>query len=215
MDHKKAYILGLLVSGGVLSRDRFVICLPFKKWGLEVDRLNDIAVDILTRIQKIFNDAYGIQVHYEIGTTQWIIKPIGGCNIGQLVNDLVGLGLPSAGTIITDADLTQAKKLLQGVMVESFLSGIFDARCSLQSSHRRFTDDAPVVSIEVPGSTRNFIFVQTLCSWLTELGSTTDQVLYNHPNQHSSSDSNYRNWKKGFKIRFLVSSFLTKHSFSS
>jgi hypothetical protein len=53
-----------------------------------------------------------------------------------------------------------------------------------------------------------------LCSWLTDLGSITDQILYNHPNQHSGSDPNYTGWKKGFKIRFLVKSFLAQHSFA-
>ena len=81
-------------------------------------------------------------------------------------------------------------------------------------SHRRFSDDAPVVSIEIPGSTKNFAFVVQLCSWLTDLGSTTDQILYNHPNQHSASDPDYKGWKKGFKIRFLVRSFLAQHSFA-
>ncbi|NTW33768.1 MAG: hypothetical protein HGB12_14300, partial [Bacteroidetes bacterium] len=101
-----------------------------------------------------------------------------------------------------------------GISVESFLSGIFDARASLTASHRRFNDDAPVVSLEIPGSTKNFKFVVQLCSWLTDLGSVTDQILYNHPNQHSGSDPDYKGWKKGFKIRFLVKSFLEKHSFA-
>jgi len=110
--------------------------------------------------------------------------------------------------------LSCAKKELKGVSIESFLSGIFDARASLTLSHRRFTGDAPVVSIEIPGSTKNFKFVVQLCSWLTDLGSTTDQILYNHPNQHAASDPEYRGWKKGFKIRFLVRTFLAQHSFA-
>lgn len=92
---------------------------------------------------------------------------------------------------------------MAGISVESFLSGIFDTRASLTLSHRRFNDDAPVVSVEIAAVRRTFKFVVQLCSWLTDLGSITDQILYNHPNQHSGSDPNYTGWKKGFKLGFL------------
>ena len=151
---------------------------------------------------------------YEIGTNKWLIKPLPGSDISELKADLARLKLPTSGFLLKNVDLTYARENLKGVSIESFLSGIFDARASLTLSHRRFTDSAPVVSIEIPGSTHNFRFVVQLCSWLTDLGSITDQILYNHPNQHSASDPEYRGWKKGFKIRFLVRSFLTKHSFA-
>jgi hypothetical protein len=60
----------------------------------------------------------------------------------------------------------------------------------------------------------NFRFVVQICSWLTALGSITDQILYNHPCQHSAADPTYKGWKKGFKIRFLVKSFIANHSFA-
>jgi hypothetical protein len=214
LNHTKAYILGLLVGGGKIDKHTFIIDLPYKKWGMDTKRMNVIATDILTRICNYFNSTYKFNVTYEIGNSKWIIKPIDGSDFSEVIEDLNTLGLPTGGFLLAKANLTKAKTILKDIQVESFLSGIFDARASLTLSHRRFTDDAPVVSIEIPGSTKNFLFVVQLCSWLTELGSVTDQILYNHPNQHSSSDPNYKGWKKGFKIRFLVKSFLTKHSFA-
>lgn len=214
INHIKAYILGLLVGSGKIDENTFVIDLPFKKWGMEPTRMNIIATDILTKICQYFNSSYNFNVTYEIGNGKWLIMPIDNSDISSLKNDLQYLGLPIGGFLLSSADLSTAKSKLAGINIASFLSGIFDARASLTLSHRRFTDDAPVVSIEIPGSTRNFKLVVQLCSWLTDLGSITDQILYNHPNQHSASDPDYKGWKKGFKIRFLVRSFLTQYSFA-
>ena len=214
INHIKAYLLGLLVGGGKIDKDVFVIDLPFKKWGMEPKRMNIIAADILTKICQNFNNTYSFYVTYEIGNNKWLIKPIDGADISPLIEDLEFLKLPTGGFLLSTVDLTFAKTQLTGISVESFLSGIFYTRASLTLSHRRFNDDAPVVSVEITGSTKNFKFVVQLCSWLTDLGSITDQILYNHPNQHSGSDPNYTGWKKGFKIRFLVKSFLAQHSFA-
>ena len=214
INHEKAYILGLMVGGGTISGNTFVISLPFKKWGMELNNANKIQVDILTKICQKFNREYNFSVTYDIGNGLWLIKPIANPDIAGLLNDLSTIGLPTSGFLLNNVNLETAQKSLRGVSVETFLSGIFDARASLTASHRRFTDDAPIVSIEIPGSTKNFQFVIQLCSWLTSQGSITDQILFDHPCQHSASDPNYRNWKKGFKIRFLVKSFIAKHSFA-
>lgn len=214
INHIKAYIIGLLVGSGKIDGNTFVIDLPFKKWGMEPKRMNIIAIDILTKICQYFNSSYNFNVTYEIGNGKWLIMPIDNSDISSLKDDLQYLGLPIGGFLLTSTDLTTAKSKLTGINTASFLSGIFDTRASLTLSHRRFTYDAPVVSVEIPGSTRNFNFVVQLCAWLTDLGSTTDQILYNHPNQHSASDPDYKSWKKGFKIRFLVRSFLTQFSFA-
>ena len=176
--------------------------------------MNIIATDILTKICDKFRKVYDFAVTYEIGNRRWIIKPIGEIDLQSLRNDLQEFGLPTQNELIHKADLSVIKTKLKGIQVEHFLSGIFDTRASLAKSHRRFNDDAPVVSIEIPGSSKNFKFVVQLCSWLTELGTITDQILYNHPCQHSPSDSDYLGWKKGFKIRFLAKSFLTANSFA-
>ena len=214
IDHIKAYLLGLLVGGGKIDKDIFVIDLPFKKWGMEPARMNIIAKDILTKICGNLNTTYNFNVTYEIGNNKWLIKPIDGADISPLLHDLKEFNLPIGGLLLSTVDLTTIKEQLSGINAESFLSGIFDTKGSLALSHRRFTDDAPIISVEIPGSTKNFNFVVQLCSWLTDLGSITDQILYNHPNQHAASDPDYKGWKKGFKIRFLVRSFLAKHSFA-
>lgn len=214
INHIKAYILGLLVGSGKIDGNTFLIDLPFKKWGMGPKRMNVIATDILTKVCQYFNSSYNFNVTYEIGNGKWLILPIDNSDISNLKSDLEYLGLPTGGFLLSSVDLSTAKLKMSGINTASFLSGIFDTRASLTLSHRRFTDDAPVVSVEIPGSTRNFKFVVQLCSWLTDLGSITDQILYNHPNQHSASDPDYRGWKKGFKIRFLVRSFLTQYSFA-
>ncbi|RLD50908.1 MAG: hypothetical protein DRI94_07475 [Bacteroidetes bacterium] len=214
INHNKAYILGLLVGNGTVSKDTFLIKLPFRKWGMQPEKMNKIATDILTKICDKFQKNYNFPVSYEIGNSQWIIKPIGNPDISELITDLSELGLPQSGFLLDNVSLFVAKKKLKGVNIENFLSGIFDTRASLTKSHRRFTNEAPIVSLEIPGSTKNFDFVVSLCSWLNELGTTTDQILFNHPCQHSASDPTYKGWKKGFKIRFLVNSFIAKHSFA-
>jgi hypothetical protein len=214
INHVKAYILGLLVGGGKIDHNVFIIDLPLKKWGLQPSRMNIIASDILTRITQYFFSTYKFNVTYEISDDKWLIRPIGNVNIDELKTDLEYLQLPTSGFLLAKTDLSYAKKKLNGISIESFLSGIFDTRASLTLSHRRFSSAAPTVSVEIPGSTKSFKFVVQLCSWLTDLGSTTDQILYNHPNQHAASDPDYKGWKKGFKIRFLVRSFLAKHSFA-
>ncbi len=214
LNHNKTYILGLLVGGGKLDKDSFIIELPFKKWGMEPSKMNVIAVDILQRIAGLFNKEYGLNVTYEIGNNKWFIKPIENQDYSNIKDDLKELGFPFVGFLLNSANLDIAKNKLKGITAESFLSGLFDTRASITLSHRRFNIEAPVVSIEIPGSTKNFQFVVQLCSWLTDMGSTTDQILYNHPNQHSKADPYYKGWKKGFKIRFLIQSFLATHSFA-
>lgn len=214
LNHNKSYILGLFTGAGKIDKDSFLIELPFKKWGMEPSKMNVIAIDILQRIAGLFNSEYGLKVTYEIGNNRWFIKPIDNQYFTNITDDLKDLNLPNSGFLLNTADLSTAKSELKGINAESFLSGFFDTRASITLSHRRFNDDAPVVSIEIPGSTKNFKLVVQLCSWLTDLGSTTDQILYNHPNQHAKADPYYKGWKKGFKIRFLVQSFLASHSFA-
>ncbi len=214
INHEKSYLIGLLLGGGKISDETFIIELPFEKWGMQPANMNIIAVDILTKICNSFVENYNFSVTYKIGNKRWFIKPINVTNLKPIIDDLISLGLPISGVLLNTADLSVAKEKLTGVAIESFLSGIFDTRASLTLSHRRFVGQAPIVSLEIPGSTKNFKFVVQICSWLTSLGSVTDQILYNHPCQHSAADPTYKGWKKGFKIRFLVKSFIANHSFA-
>ncbi len=210
----QAYVLGLFIGGGVVTADTFEIVLPFDKWGADAIRMNQIARNILTDLKDTFNHAYGINVDYDLRKKSWVLHPIDPPDMTRIRADLLELGLPNIGQLLTSADLEVCKTRLRVDIAGSLLSGIFDSRASLTKSHRRFTDRAPVVSIEIPGKTENFRFVMQLCSWLTDLGTITDQILYNHPSMHSPENPEYKGWKKGFKIRFLVNSFLQQHSFA-
>lgn len=215
LTNEQAYVIGLLTGGGTLVNSTFSIVMPFDKWGADPTTASEISRDLLTKVRKIFSDAYGIDINYSLGNKdRWILAPMGNPNIDNIIDDLTELDLPNLGNLLETADLIGVKKKLRGMKAEHFLTGIFDARASLTESHRRFNDDSPVVSIEIPGSTMNFKFVVQLCAWLTDLGSVTDQILFNHPCQHATSDPSYSGWKKGFKIRFLARSFIASHSFA-
>lgn len=215
INNEKAYVLGLLVGGGTIANGTFSITMPFNKWGAEPTTASAISRDLLTKVRKLFSDAYDLDIDYTIDNHGgWKLTPIDNQSISDLVNDLNDLGLPNTGTLLNSASLASVKPKLNLIQTELFLAGIFDARGSVAESHRRFNDTAPVVSIEIPGSTMNYAFVVELCGWLTSLGSITDQILYNHPCQHSGRDPTYSGWKKGFKLRFLAKSFLSSHSFA-
>ncbi len=156
LNHNKTYILGLFVGAGKIDKDNFLIELPFKKWGMEPSKMNVIAIDILQRIAGLFNSEYGLKVTYEIGNNRWFIKLIDNQYLTNIKDDLRNLSLPNSGFLLNTADLITAKIKLKGIHAESFLSGFYDTRASITLSHRRFNDDAPVVSVEIPGSTKNF-----------------------------------------------------------
>ena len=53
----KAYLLGLLVGGGIISKKSFQIILPYKKWGdlkVNPERAGEIASDILSTLNPIW-----------------------------------------------------------------------------------------------------------------------------------------------------------------
>lgn len=214
MTDTKAYILGMLVGGGIINDYSFTVLLPFRKWGTLANNVNDIAADIVTQLSQMFFETYGFHIRFEIGNGKWYLTPLETISLEPIQQDLESLGLPNIGTLLNEADLCLAKATLSVSEAENFISGIFDTRGSLADSHRRFADDAPVVSLEIPGSTKNFQFVVQLCSWLHELDTVTDQILYNHPCQQSPSDPFYKGWKKGFKIRFLAKSYMETNSFA-
>jgi len=214
---QKTYVLGLLIAAGTIDERSFIINIPLNKWGIDPNQQAEISRNILTKIRRRFSDSYGISIDYEIGNNNsWRLFPLAHSEtkIDLIKEDLQILGLPQVGILLSSTDLTSVSTLLTGSALEHFLVGIFDARASLTDSHRRFVDSAPIVSIEVPGKSMNFRFVIQLCALLTRMGSTTDQILFNHPNFHSSKDPDYKSWKKGFKIRLLAASFIDRYSFA-
>ncbi len=132
INHIKAYLLGLLIGGGKIDVDTFIIDLPFNKWGADPQRMNTIATGILTQIFGYFYSTYNFNVTYDIvGNKKWLIKPLANSNIKSLIDDLKYFNLPTGGFLLEKADLVQIKSELEGINVHGFLSGIFDARASL------------------------------------------------------------------------------------
>lgn len=70
MDTDKAYLLGLIIGGGVFgnAEDVFSIRLPYKKWGSYLEnpqRAGEIAGDILRKVGQMFRAVYDLSVQYE------------------------------------------------------------------------------------------------------------------------------------------------------
>lgn len=210
-----AYVLGLFVGGGTISNDSFEIYLPVRKWGIENhNNIQSISLDLATDVRHRFQNAFDVIIDYTVTNDSWRIMPIVGSNIEPIKEKLREYGLPTDGVLLNSANLETLKNSLPDFYAEYFISGICDTKGSVADSHRRFNDSAPAISIEIPGSTKNFLFVTQLCSWLHDLGAFADQILYNDPCQHAPSNPYYSGWKKGFKIRFLVKEFLQSKSFS-
>ena len=67
MDTDKAYLLGLIIGGGVFgnAEDVFRIRLPYKKWGSYIDnpqRAGQIAGDILRKVGQMFRAVYNLSL---------------------------------------------------------------------------------------------------------------------------------------------------------
>jgi hypothetical protein len=117
MNHVKAYLLGLFVGGGKIDKNSFVIDLPFKKWGMDPNRMNIIATDILIKICHFFDSTYNFKVNYEISSNKWLIIPMAGADFTELKSDLFELQLPTSGFLLAKADLSLAKKTLKGINI--------------------------------------------------------------------------------------------------
>ena len=97
MDTDKAYLLGLIIGGGVFgnAEDVFSIRLPYKKWGSYLEnpqRAGEIAGDILRKVGQMFRAVYDLSVQYETtpGGT-WTILCEG--DTTAVKNDLMHYGI--------------------------------------------------------------------------------------------------------------------------
>ena len=215
MTEQVAYVLGLLIGGGTISEDSFEVYLPVRKWGInDPSNIRSISLDLATEVRKCFQEAFGIVIDYAYTRDSWRIMPAVLADITPIKRELSRYGLPTDGVLMNNADLSILRSSISDYYAEYFISGICDTKGSVADSHRRFTSSAPIVSIEIPGSTRNYLFVAQFCSWLHDLGAYADQILYNNPCQHAPANPYYSGWKKGFKIRFLAKEFLESKSFS-
>lgn len=210
MNTDKAYLLGLIIGGGIFgnAEDVFRIKLPYKKWGSYLDnpqRAGQIAADILCRVGQMFRAIYGLSVQYETtpGGT-WVILCEG--DTTSVKADLNHYGISAEGEIRGNADIgLLVADLVDDNLKRRFIAGLADTIGSMAKSQRRFSDEHQILSFEIKGY--NFKFVCELCRLLYSINCIPDQVNWNHPNIHCPSDPYYDKWNKGFKLRILLDQY--------
>ena len=209
MNTDKAYLFGLIIGGGVFgnAEDAFKIRLPFKKWGSYLEnpkRAGQISRDIMNVVSPMFRNTYGIIVSFETNEKVWDILCDG--DITSLKEELEMYGISLDGEIRTNVDIN---KLCAGLVDDNlkrrFIAGLADSLGSMAKSHRRFTADNQILSLEIKGF--NFNFVCDLCRLLHSINCIPDQVNWNHPNIQCPNNPFYRAWNKGFKLRILLDQF--------
>lgn len=210
MNTDKAYIMGLAVGGGRFNSDHssFHIVLPYKQWGevtKNIERAGIIANDILKVVKPLMKVEYGLDVSYIPGK-DWKIECMG--DTSKLVADLLSYGIAPSADLHKTADLSKLIASLTNTNLKKrFIAGVADTIGSMNPSHRRFSDDVQIISFEISGF--NYKYVCQLCNLMYTLGCVPDQVLWQHPNMQSGTDSYYTSWKKGNKLRVTLDSFST------
>lgn len=210
MDTDKAYILGLVLGGGVFgnAEDAFRIRLPYKKWGSyekNPERAGQIAGDIFKKVGQVFRAVYNISVQYEttIGGN-WNILCEG--DTATLKSDLSSYGIDCEGELRQNLEISRIViDLVDDNLKHRFIAGLADTIGSMAKSHRRFTDEIQILSFELKGF--NFSFICDLCRLLYSVNCIPDQILWNHPNFHCASDPYYPQWNKGFKLRIQLDQY--------
>lgn len=210
MNTDKAYLLGLIIGGGVFgnAEDVFRIRLPYKKWGSYTDnpqRAGQIASDILRKVGQMFRAVYNLSVQYETtpGGT-WTILCEG--DTTGVREDLTYYGILCEGEIRGNANISGIiPELIDDNLKRRFIAGLADTIGSMAKSQRRFSDEHQIVSFEIKGY--NFQFVCDLCKLLYSINCIPDQVNWNHPNIHCTYDPYYSQWNKGFKLRILLDQY--------
>lgn len=210
MNTDKAYLLGLIIGGGIFgnAEDVFRIRLPYNKWGSFVDnpkRAGEIAGDILNKVGQMFRAVYNISIQYEtMPSGIWYILCEG--DISAIREDLASYGITCEGEMRSNVDLGRIiPELVDDNLKRRFVAGLADTIGSMAPSHRRFSDEHQVISFEIKGY--NFQFVCDLCKLLYSINCIPDQVNWNHPNIHCTSDPYYPHWNKGFKLRILLDQY--------
>ena len=131
MDTDKAYLLGLIIGGGVFgnAEDVFRIRLPYKKWGSYLEnpqRAGEIAGDILRKVGQMFRAVYNLSVQYE--TTpggMWTILCEG--DTTAVKSDLTHYGIGCEGELRGSADISQVVlELVDDNLKRRFIAGLAD-----------------------------------------------------------------------------------------
>lgn len=210
MDTDRAYLLGLIIGGGIFgnAEDVFRIRLPYKKWGSYLanpQRAGQISSDILNKVGQMFRAIYGLTIQYETSPSgAWTILCEG--DISTVKEDLSKYNIPCEGEIRGAADIEElVKELVDDNLKRRFVAGLADTIGSMAKSQRRFSDEHQILSFEIKGY--NFKFVCDLCKLLYSINCIPDQVNWNHPNIHCTSSPYYKQWNKGFKLRILLDQY--------
>ncbi len=210
MNTDKAYILGLVIGGGVWgnAEDVFRIRLPFKQWGsykINPKRAADISRDVMKMVSPLFRAIYNIAISYDTSASGvWNILCEGDLSI--LKAELEECGIKCVGEIRKTANISKiVPKLVDDNLKRRFIAGLADTIGSTKSTHRRFNDDKQMVSFEISGF--EFGFVCSLCKLLHSIGCYPDQILWNHPNFHCGNNPYDTKWKKGFKLRVYLDQY--------
>lgn len=209
MNTDKAYILGLVIGGGIWgnAEDTFRIRLPYRQWGSyeqNPQRAGQISRDIMLVVSPMFRSIYNISVSFEAANSEWNILCEG--DMTDLISDLSSYGISCDGELRETSHLKNiVAALVDDNLKRRFIAGLADTIGSTAKSHRRFTDEIQILSFEIKGF--NFAFVCDLCKLLHSVKCYPDQVLWNHPNFHSASNPYYKQWKKGFKLRIQLDQY--------
>lgn len=217
MDTDKAYLLGLIIGGGIFgnAEDVFRIRLPYNKWGSYLEnpqRAGKISEDIICKVGQMFRAIYKLSIQYEtIPRGTWVILCEGDMTLVK--NDLTHFGIRCEGELRGSVDISLiAKELVDDNLKRRFIAGLADTIGSMAKSQRRFTDEHQIISFEINGY--NFNFVCELCRLLYSINCIPDQINWNHPNIHCANDPFYNQWNKGFKLRILLDQYANFGAFA-
>ena len=137
MDTDKAYLLGLIIGGGVFgnAEDVFRIKLPYKKWGSYIEnpkRAGDISKDILNKVGQMFRAIYGLTIQYETSESgNWVILCEGDTQSVQ--DELARYGILSEGQIMNNADIGLiVAELHDENLKRRFIAGLADTIGSME-----------------------------------------------------------------------------------
>lgn len=210
MDTDRAYLLGLIIGGGIFgnTEDVFRIRLPFRQWGSYTDnpqRAGQISQDVMKVVSPLFRAIYGLTISYDASESgAWNILCEG--DLTSLKNELEDYGIICEGEVRKTANINNIIPLLvDDNLKRRFIAGLADTIGSTRNSHRRFNNEKQMISFEISGFCFNFVC--SLCKLLHSIKCYPDQVLWNHPNFHCSQNPYDSKWKKGFKLRVYLDQY--------
>lgn len=143
----------------------------------------------------MFRAVYGLPVQYEVTAGgNWTILFQG--DITVIKEELMRFGIVADGELRGNVDISKLiSALVDDNLKRRFIAGLADTIGSMAKSQRRFSNEHQIISFEIKGY--NFKFVCDLCRLLYSINCIPDQINWNHPNIHCTSDSYYKQWNKG------------------